>query len=97
MRGDARVPYPLGVSQNFATGAASARTAAGVGSQTRSVIVSCDQACYYALGDASVTATASNTFLPANSEHYIRIRPGQYVAAIQLTTAGTFHVSEMDG
>ena len=92
------MPRPLaGAHQTFTTGVSSARTTSGVGDQTRAVLVTCDEACHYVFGDGAVDATTSDTFLPANSEHYVRIAPGQYVAAIQSSAAGAFHVSELDG
>ena len=96
-RGDARVPYPLGVSQSVTTSGTSARTSSGVDAQTYSVIVTCTEACFYNFGGSGVTATTSNTYLPAGGEHYVRILPGQYVAAIQDTAGGTLRVSEMAG
>ena len=75
----------------------SARTSSGVGTQTRMVLLAADTACHYVFGNSSVNATTSDTYLPANAEHLVRIAPGQYVAAIQSSAAGTLQVSEMDG
>ena len=95
IKGDARLPYPLGTTQAVAFGAASARTSNGVDAQTRVVTLSATEACFYAFGDSSVAATsAAGTYLPANGEHLVRIRPGQYVAAIQESTGGNLFVSE---
>lgn len=93
-RSDTRVPYPLGVCQSITTSGTSARTSAGVGEQTRHVMIYASEDAYYNLGGSTVTATTSNTFIPSGSEHYIQIRGGQYVAAIQDSTAGVVKVSE---
>ena len=97
MRGDARVPYPLGVCQSGAYTATAWRSAA-VGAQTRAVLVSASTDAYYLFGDSGVTATSANgTFIPAGGEHYVRIPPGSYVSVVRVTADGTAHVSEMDG
>lgn len=93
-RGDARVPFPLGVSQTVSVASSSARTSAGVGDQTRKVMIYCSVDAFYNLGGSTVTATTSNTFIPAGSEHFIQIRPGQYVAFIRDSADGTAKVSE---
>ncbi len=97
-RGHALLPRPLtGGHQSVTTSGTSARTTSGVGDQTRAVLLTCNEACHYAFGSSSVTATTNDTYLPANAEHYVRIAPSQYVAAIQDSAGGTLHVSELDG
>lgn len=93
-RSDTRVPYPLGVSQSITTSGTSARTSSGVGAQTRHVMIYASADAYYNFGDSAVTATTSDTFIPAGGEHYVQIRGGQYVAAIQDSAAGVVKVSE---
>ena len=93
-RSDARVPYPLGVSQSITVTSSSDTTAAGVGEFTRHVMIYSSQDAYYKLGDSSVTATTSSTFIPAGGEHYVQIRGGQYVAAIRSSADGVMKVSE---
>jgi hypothetical protein len=46
------------------------------------VQLSTDAICSVAFGNATVTATASNQRLPANSIIYKGVDPGSYVAAI---------------
>jgi hypothetical protein len=95
-RNDHRVPYPLkGGCQTVTVGGTSARTTAGVGSQTRVAIIASTTDAHYAFGDSAVTATTSDTFIIAGSEHYVQIQPGQYVAFIQNSAGGTAAVSEM--
>ena len=94
MRGDARVPFPLGVSQTVAVAASSARTTNAVGEFVRVAMIYSSTDAYYNLGDATVTATTSNTFIPAGAEHFIQIRGGQRVAFIRDSADGTAKVSE---
>lgn len=93
-RSDTRVPYPLGVSQSITTSGTTARTSAGVGTFTRHVMIYSSQDAYYNFGDSTVTATTSDTFIPAGGEHFVQIRGGQYIAAIQDSAAGVVKVSE---
>lgn len=94
-RQDASVPYPLGVTQKVAYTATAGRTGSGVGVQTRFVTVNCSSDAYYLFGDSGVVATATNgTFLAAGQEHFVRIRPGQYVSAVQDSAGGNLIVSE---
>lgn len=93
-RSDTRVPYPLGVSQSVSVASTSARTAAGVGEFTRHVMIYSSGDAYYNFGDSSVTATTSDTFIPAGAEHFVQIRGNQYVAFIRDSADGTAHVSE---
>ena len=93
-RSDTRVPFPLGVSQSITTSGTSAATSSGVGDQTRHVMIYASEDAYYALGASGVAATTSSTFIPGGGEHFIQIRGGQYVAAIQDSTAGVVKVSE---
>ena len=96
-RGHPRVPRPLpGLCQTITTSGASARTLSGVGDQTRVALIAATQAAHYAFGDSAVVATTSDTFIPAGGEHLVTISPGQFVAAIQVDTAGSVFVSEMD-
>ncbi|HKL22139.1 MAG TPA: hypothetical protein VJ904_10050 [Tichowtungia sp.] len=97
-RSHTTTPYPIaGGCQSISATASSARTSAGVDSQTRFVTIATDEAVHYRLGDSSVAATTSDTFLPANGEHFIRILPGQYVAAIRSSADATVKVSEFAG
>lgn len=94
MRGDARVPFPLGVSQSVSVTGTTARTTNPVGEQTRKVMIYSSEDAYYNLGDATVAATTSNTFIPSGSEHFIQIRGGQRVAFIRDSADGVAKVSE---
>jgi hypothetical protein len=94
MRGDARVPFPLGISHSVNVTGSSARTTNPVGAHTRVALIYSSEDAYYNLGDATVTATTSNTFIPAGAEHFVLIRGGQRVAFIRDTVDGVAKVSE---
>lgn len=97
-RANTTTPYPLkGECQSITTSGTSARTSAGVTDQTRFVAIAATEAVHYGLGDSAVTATSADTYLAGGAEHFIRINPGQYVAAIQVSTGGTVYVSEFAG
>lgn len=53
-------------------------------------------ACYIKIG-VSPTATSSDVYLPAGLPEYFKARPGEKVSAIQVSSGGTLHVTEMTG
>jgi hypothetical protein len=93
-RADARVPRPLGVSQDISVTATSARTAAGVGAATERVMIYSSVDAYYVFGGSGVVATTAHTFIPAGAEHFVTIAPGSFVAAIRRSADGFIEVSE---
>src|SRR6266481_6308162 len=61
-----------------------------------------DSGCCYRIGDGAQTATAADTYLPANTIEYVIVSPGQRISAIKAATnglvtatAGTLWVTEM--
>lgn len=94
MRSDATI-YRWGTVQTITTSGASARTAAGVGAQTYAVRIHATAAAHIVFGDDSVDATTSDTLLPAGGTEYVQVTPGQSVAAIQESSAGTVYVTEL--
>jgi hypothetical protein len=91
----------VGITQTVAYDASVPITNAfGVG--TFQVRLVANSACCYRIGDGVQTATASDTFLPANTIDYVIVSPGQRIAAIKAATnglvtatAGTLWVTEM--
>ena len=90
-----------GITQTIAFDASSAIVNA-FGSETYQLRLVADSACCYRIGDGAQTATAADTFLPANVIEYVIVSPGQRVSAIKATTnglvtatAGTLWVTEM--
>lgn len=84
----------VGGTQTAAFTGTSAAISNAVGSQTRVVRLYATQDCYVAVG-ASPTATTSDMPLPAGAIEYIKINPGEKVAAVQISTGGNLHVTEM--
>jgi hypothetical protein len=93
-RADARVPRPLGVSQEITVAATSGRTPNGVGNATERVMIYSSVDAYYVFGGSTVTATTAHTFIPAGAEHFVTIAPGSFVAAIRRSDDGFIEVSE---
>lgn len=52
-------------------------------------------AVYIKIGPSPQTATSSDTFIPANTPQYFRIRAGEVVAALQVTTGLTMFLAHM--
>jgi len=81
---------------------ASAAVANTFGSETYQLRLVADSACCYRIGDGAQTATAADTYLPANVIEYVIVSPGQSISAIKAATnglvtatAGTLWVTEM--
>jgi hypothetical protein len=84
----------LGTHQSVAyTGTAGTITNA-VGAQTYKVRVVCTTAAYVLIGN-SPTATSAAVYVPADTPEYFTITPGQKVSAIQVSSGGTLHVTEI--
>lgn len=82
-----------GVSQVLAIGSSSAASNA-VGSNTTAVQLIATVACFISVG-ASPTAVANTSmYVPANIPIYIGVGPGQKIAAIQSTGAGSLYITE---
>jgi len=83
----------LGTHRSVAyTGTAGTVAAVGAGVQKVRVVVT--SGAYIKIGSA-VTATTSDPYLPADSIEYFTVNPGEVVSAIQVSSAGTLHVTEI--
>ncbi len=51
-------------------------------------------AAYIKIG-TSPTATTSDVYMPADSAEYFSCRPGEKVSAVQVSSGGTLHVTEI--
>jgi hypothetical protein len=90
-----------GVTQTIAFDG-SAAIANAFGPESYQLRLVADSACCYRIGDGAQTATAADTFLPANAIEYVIVSPGQRISAIKAATnglvtatAGTLWVTEM--
>ncbi len=70
--------------------------------QTRRIRLTADSACNYTIGGGTLTASATTSFLPANTDRVVTVTPGQSIAAIKAATnglvtatAGTLWVTEL--
>jgi hypothetical protein len=83
----------LGAAQKVDFTAASAASAA-FGAQTYAIRVVATEDCHIKVGDGAVTATAAETYLPADLPEYFTVTPGQKVAAVRATADGSLFVTE---
>lgn len=82
--------------QQISFSAASARNTTAFNSKTKVIRLSLDQAAYIKPGDSSVTAGASDHYLPAGGPYDIRINPKTHLAVISAGTDGTCWISELE-
>jgi len=84
----------LGTHQNVAYTGTAGTIANAISAGVYKVRVVATTACYVAIG-SSPTATTSSAYLPADSPEYFTCNPGEKVSAVQLSAAGTLHVTEI--
>jgi hypothetical protein len=91
-------------TQSIAYTSSSAAASNAFGSETYQVRLAATSACLYKIGDGSQTAADDNTsvYLPAGVVEYVRVNPGQKIAAIRkgtdgliTATSGTLWVTEL--
>ncbi len=63
-------------------------------SSAKIVRLSCTEACYIEIG-LGVTATVASSYFPQDSVEYVFVGGGHRVSAIQRTTAGNLHITEV--
>lgn len=81
-------------NQNITVAGTSAATSNAMGSQTFKIRIATTTDAYFAIGPTP-TATTSDPVLPAGTVDYVKINPGEKVAALQVTAGGVFSVGEM--
>lgn len=84
----------LDTHQSVAYTGTAGTIATAVGTQTYKVRVVVTTAAYVKVGN-SPTATTSDVYMPADTPEYFTITPGMKVSAIQVSAAGTLHVTEL--
>lgn len=62
---------------------------------TDKIRIATTNAIHYAIGNASVTASASSAIIPSNSIHDRFIGVGNYIAVIRDATDGNVSITEM--
>lgn len=84
----------LGTHQSAAYTGTAGTTTNAVGEGVNKVRVIVTSAAYVKI-DKAPTATTSDVYMPADSAEYFTISPGMKVSAIQVSEAGTLHVTEI--
>jgi hypothetical protein len=84
----------LGAVQKVDYTAASASSSA-FGAQTYGIRVIATTDCHVKIGDGTVAATNSETYLPADLPEYFTVTPGQKIAAIRAAADGALFVTEL--
>jgi len=103
-RDDSNDPIPVlgyrpSAAQQITTSGSSQRTTA-FSSATSVVSIFCTADCHIEIGDDTVEASTSSHFIPASNYIDLAVKTDlndtsqKYLAVIQSTTSGTFHVSE---
>lgn len=93
-------------SQNIAYTGTSAQAATPFTSQSYQARLCADSACYYTIGNGTLTAHADGTvnsvFLPASFIEYVMVTPGESIAVVRAgtdglvtATSGTLNVVEL--
>ena len=83
--------WRLGASQEVAyTGTAG--TSSAMGAQTYAVSITTTTDAYVSL---TGTATSGDHFIPADTPLVVQCTPGQTVSAIQVSTGGNLHITEL--
>lgn len=85
----------LGTHQSVAYTGTAGTIANAIGSGVQKVRVVVTSAAYIKIAKTSPTATTSDVYMPADSPEYFTVNPGQKVSAIQVTSGGTLHVTEI--
>lgn len=86
--------YRPGTTQSITTSGTSAATTNAVGGQTYAVRIHATAAAFITFA-GTPTATTSDVFMAAGATEYFAISPGEKVAAIQSSEAGTVYVTEL--
>ena len=84
----------LGTHQSVAYTGTAGTIANAFGTGTQKIRVVLTTAGYIKIS-SSPTATSSDVYMAADSPEYFTVNPGEKVSAIQLTSGGTLHVTEI--
>jgi hypothetical protein len=84
----------LGAHQSIAFTGTAGTIANAIGTGVTKVRVVVTSAAYIKI-DNNPPATTADVYLPADRPEYFSITPGQRVSAVQVSTGGTLHVTEI--
>lgn len=85
-------PWRPGTNQVVAYTGTAGTISNAVGSQTRVVRVVTTTAAYAAIG---TSATTTDVYMPAGVPEYFLVTPGEKISAVQVSSGGNLHVTEM--
>lgn len=88
-------------AHQITVGAASARNTVAFASDSRVIEIYSDVACYFQTGDVTITASATDHYLPAQQARVYSLGGDKqaqhtHIAAIQASTGGTLYISELE-
>jgi hypothetical protein len=86
---------PAGVTQNITTSGTSAQTSSAISDQVYTVTITATANAYITFGISPTATSANGFFLLKDWPTDFSIRPGEKVAAIQVSGAGIVYVSEL--
>ena len=86
---------PSGVTQSITTSGTSAAMSSAIAASTYAVLITASADAYVTFGSAPTATAANGVMLAADWPTYFRISPGEKVAALQVSGAGTVYVSEL--
>lgn len=84
----------IGTHQSVSYSATAGTITNAVSNGVQKVRVVATTACYVTIGK-SPTATTASAYLPADSPEYFTVAEGEKVSAVQLSSGGTLHVTEI--
>lgn len=93
MSNDATTYRPVS-TQSITTSGTTAATATAFNGQTYIVRIHATKACFITFA-GTPTATTSHMYMGDGMTEYFSVSPGEKVAALQATEAGTVYVTEM--
>lgn len=88
------IPYKAGTHQTVSYTGTAGTISNATGNTTQVIRVVATTACYIAIG-SSPTATTSDIYMPANVPEYFVVPPSSKVSAVQVSSGGALHVTEM--
>lgn len=84
----------LSTHQSAAYTTTAGQIATVIGAGVKKARIEVTSAAFVKVG-VSAAATTSDVYMPANAPETVTVAPGERVSAVQVTSAGTLHVTEI--
>lgn len=84
----------LGTHQSAAYTGTPGNTATAVGNGVQKVRVVVTSAAYVKIGQTAI-ASSNDVYMPIDTPEYFTVNPGERVSAVQVSSGGTLHVTEL--